>query len=381
MNIVICAVPFSPNLGDGAIFESIKSRYQSISTEAKVIPLDIAGRTRYEASNSNLDRIRIIPKPLRRYAVLGYCTLRYLTSWRKAWQKILKEADIITIGGGQLFLDEELNFPIKLYLLSRQLKKMRSRKNISFVGVSPTSSIIGRSLLKKAIKNINADSISVRDMESSKNMRKTLGITTKISVTPDPALYFEKTRQSKQNPTKPNKISICISSPKSLDAEEKLGKEFHQGSTEFYSDLIDKLYKKEFAVSIFSNGAPEDEQLKNKIHNRNLEKIHHCYPKPLTPSDLKNHISEADIVIAHRLHANIIAYSLGIPSIGLNWDSKVKSFFTAVQRLDYYLEDLAPNAESIIDLVESALKLKPEFLHEMLNKKIDEEISSHLKRN
>ncbi|TLX69455.1 polysaccharide pyruvyl transferase family protein, partial [Pseudomonas nicosulfuronedens] len=116
-------------------------------------------------------------------------------------------------------------------------------------------------------------------------------------------------------------------------------------------------------------------------YNINSEKIHHCHPQPLTPSDLKSHISEADIVIAHRLHANIIAYSLGIPSIGLNWDSKVKSFFTAVQRLDYYLDDLAPTAENIIELVEGALKLKPEFLHETLNKKIDEEISSHLKRN
>jgi polysaccharide pyruvyl transferase WcaK-like protein len=35
---------------------------------------------------------------------------------------------------------------------------------------------------------------------------------------------------------------------------------------------------------------------------------------------------------AHRLHANIAAYSYGIPQVGFSWDTKLKSFLSQVGR-------------------------------------------------
>lgn len=50
--------------------------------------------------------------------------------------------------------------------------------------------------------------------------------------------------------------------------------------------------------------------------------------------------------MAHRLHANIVAYGLNIPSIGMNWDKKVESFFELTGR-KRYLFDLSPRVEKL----------------------------------
>lgn len=378
MKIVICAVPFSPNLGDGAIFESIKSRYQLLQKDSKVIPLDIAGRTDYQISRPKLNRLQSFPKPLRRYLVLGYCIIKYLTTWRKSWKTTLQDSDIITVGGGQLFLDEELNFPIKLYLLSRQIKPVKSRKNIAFVGVSSDFTILGKLLLKRALKNINPDSISVRDSNSKRNIINILGIKNPVSIVPDPALYSEEIQIQKDHKPLKNHVSICISNPQSLDAENKLGEVFHQRPADFYGKLIKALNSNGMIISIFSNGAPEDEKLKTEVHNKNKEIISNCHPTPTKPSELYNIISTSNMIVAHRLHANIIAYSLGVPSIGLNWDDKVESFFSTTERMELYIKEIPPPIENIIKAVKAANTLNLTFSHNSLNMKIEEEIKTHI---
>jgi polysaccharide pyruvyl transferase WcaK-like protein len=43
--------------------------------------------------------------------------------------------------------------------------------------------------------------------------------------------------------------------------------------------------------------------------------------------------------LAQRLHASIISYALGIPSVGLGWESKVRAFYRLTGRLDYFVDD------------------------------------------
>ena len=48
------------------------------------------------------------------------------------------------------------------------------------------------------------------------------------------------------------------------------------------------------------------------------------------PEDLFEHLSNYDGVISCRLHPNIISFSMGIPSVGLIWNTKVANFYHAV---------------------------------------------------
>ncbi len=58
-------------------------------------------------------------------------------------------------------------------------------------------------------------------------------------------------------------------------------------------------------------------------------------------------IGHADVLIAHRLHACVIAYALAIPAVGLAWDSKLDAFFESVGRAAY----ICPGGVTVGDLV------------------------------
>ena len=53
-------------------------------------------------------------------------------------------------------------------------------------------------------------------------------------------------------------------------------------------------------------------------------------PPPGTPAELAAIISQLSGVVAHRLHACILAYAFRRPIVGLGWDRKLESFFQSV---------------------------------------------------
>ena len=101
---------------------------------------------------------------------------------------------------------------------------------------------------------------------------------------------------------------------------------------------------------LFTNGAEEDEQFLGRIVDDGDRKAYlrdgllSIAPHPQTPEELVANLSRPSVVVAHRLHANIIAYSLGIPSVGLSWDQKVDSFFSETNRDAYIVrgEEVGP---------------------------------------
>src|SRR5690606_25962164 len=59
-------------------------------------------------------------------------------------------------------------------------------------------------------------------------------------------------------------------------------------------------------------------------------------------------ISKFSVVIAARLHANIIAYSLDIPSIGLVWNDKLTFFGNKIGVPERFIPTEHLSAENII---------------------------------
>jgi hypothetical protein len=54
-------------------------------------------------------------------------------------------------------------------------------------------------------------------------------------------------------------------------------------------------------------------------------------------------IAGCDAVVAHRLHAAIVAYAYRVPTVGLLWDDKLQAFFESVGREAYVVAfDQAP---------------------------------------
>jgi polysaccharide pyruvyl transferase WcaK-like protein len=97
--------------------------------------------------------------------------------------------------------------------------------------------------------------------------------------------------------------------------------------------------EKNWDVALFTNGSPEDRdflaaiepQLKAAVPNGGITVV----PPFDRPADLAAFVSGQDLILAHRLHACIAAYSYAIPQLGFAWDIKLNSFLESVGRGEY----------------------------------------------
>ena len=130
-------------------------------------------------------------------------------------------------------------------------------------------------------------------------------------------------------------FGLCITAPEILSyhADRTVA---GSDAARFYPEIIHRLCARGERVRLFTNGAAEDRQaLAQLVSSNSIRKLIDAgkvdVPKqPETPTELALLIASCASVIAHRLHACIVAYSYGIPVVGLGWDRKVESFFGSV---------------------------------------------------
>lgn len=346
--ILICAVPFSDNLGDGVIAASLAHIAGLKYPGAQVEFLDIAGRHGFDEQNLRgggaFGVFQKLPSLLRSAIVFAYCLKNYLLAWRRHWKAAVADADLVIVGGGQLFCDVALNFPSKLYLLSRLLRGKRVA--VVSVGVTAKWSFWGRHLVDRFLKNARPVFFATRDAESARNLHEFFKVPRPaIAVVPDPALVCASAFSEELASEKKWDVGICVSSLDALVMNSEYGATQASGSAEFFSNLADALRAEGARILYFTNGAAEDNRVLAEISSRPAAEGA-SFLVPRRPDDLVELISACSCIAAHRLHANIVAYSLNIPSVGMNWDKKVESFFRLTGRTQY-LFDLSPKPDEL----------------------------------
>uniref|UniRef100_C5CQL8 Putative polysaccharide pyruvyl transferase n=1 Tax=Variovorax paradoxus (strain S110) TaxID=543728 RepID=C5CQL8_VARPS len=346
--ILICAVPFSDNLGDGVIAASLAHIAGLKYPQARVEFLDIAGRLGFEEENLRgggaFRLFAKLPSFIRSVIVFLYCLKGYFLGWRKNWKAAVDDADLVVIGGGQLFCDVALNFPAKLFLLSRLL---RGKKVVILsVGVTAKWSFLGRFLVGRFLKNARPAFYATRDQESASNLHNYFRIPrSDIQVVPDPALICADAFSDELSPEKNWDIGICVSSLDALVMNSEYEGSNSTPSAKFFATLAESLRAEGKRVLYFTNGASEDNKVLEEISSAS-DAPKSIFLVPRHPDELVALISACSCIVAHRLHANIVAYGLNIPSIGMNWDKKVESFFELTGR-KRYLFDLSPRVEKL----------------------------------
>ena len=104
---------------------------------------------------------------------------------------------------------------------------------------------------------------------------------------------------------------------------------------------------------LFSNGHSEDTdyaiELCKKVGFTNTEL--YMFPPPVESEDLIDGISRFSLIITARLHACIVAYSLGVPFITFNWRDKLKLFAQKVGLENYIIDD-SLSCGNIYNLIE-----------------------------
>ncbi len=260
--------------------------------------------------------------------------------------------NMFILGGGGLIKDYgKDSTSIKQWLELLTLAQKLNKKTALFaVGVQDIIYPDSKELVKKALNNTNI--ITVRD-DYSKNLLKEIGIKKQAKVIGDPALLLttnlQKTRKFHKNPN----IVICVRHwfDKGFYLENKKA---NNQMINALSKAIDKLIKKYNAQITFiplrtieyDNDRIIAEKIASKI--KNGESIKLINETPSIDRFIKI-LNNTTLLIGMRLHSLILASGLGIPVIGLEYSSKVKSYLECIGQQAYSLDLSTIHHDLIID--------------------------------
>jgi len=350
----ILNLKFSPNVGDGVVAECLETLLKKHIPDADIGTVDLSARDSFGASGSVggeklslMTRLKCLPKPVHDFTIfygIRFAILAIIGN--KKWSPLLKDSDTVVIGGGHLLSDVDYYFPIRIWTALSQIKQ-RTTVHLYAVGIAGGWSSRALRLCKSAFRRVDLQSVAARDVQSMTNWTAQFKVPAP-SLARDPGILAIDVYnvQSNLKPTrhadiKGAKTALGVSDMGDLTAHAN-GGTVVGGSVAFYLSLCRELLKDGSAVTIFTNGAPDDVLYMDHIRS-NVEKDPGLQgkvkflPRVLTSTALVKWIATQDLLIAHRLHANIVAYSCGVPHIGLGWDPKLKSFFDSVGRGDFII--------------------------------------------
>lgn len=376
MKVLVCGECYSPNLGDGLIAIGLEELVCKVLPDSSVQFFDMSGRSGFVApkplpeTKVGLGLIRSMHRRMYEAsysyaAAANRVRYRFLNRFGRQGailKSALADADYVLIGGGQLLQDNRLAFPLSILSLVREAKCLGLPVSFFSVGVGDNWSAFGKNLMSRALTAANVESIICRDQLSVNRLCSLFPeVSEKVGITYDAALAVpvEQDLQHRTGKT----VGLCIMHPNTIRWTIKNHPMVSPPqATQFWVETYRALSAKGFDVKIFTNGSPEDDAFARKIgeHIRTqttTESPIHAGSRPRTPDDLVRLIGGFGVVVAYRLHANIVATLLGIPCIALGWDAKVEEFMNYSGQSERFVHAQA-KASEVVDMVDNALNIK-----------------------
>lgn len=374
-NFLICTAKYSDNLGDGVISDCTEYLIKKASPGSSINHIDIAGRTQYRPSAKQDIKLSkkiffFIPHFLQPVMTLVAWHLFMKKRLDDAWSKNAPGDNFLLLfGGGQLISDLALNFPLKFNHLINKTKSINAKLATNAIGVSSKMSALGKFLYTSSFNSTKWIHLSVRDQESQQALKTLVNDSKDVALTVDPALWTSEcyNLENDRPEEHPEIIGLGIAHPLELSAHIEKSKKIPPEETlKFWTDLTIKLVDAGKKPVLFSNGSVEDvsfcEEVYAQLAQQGYSSKIELSAAPLQPVDLVKNINRFHAVISHRLHANIIANSLLIPTVQLGWDAKVKSFAKIMGRESSCFEKL-PTASIAFEAIEDVLKVGIDKAH------------------
>lgn len=366
--IAIVGVPFSSNVGDGVIADCLSWGLRTADESLQVVKVDLAGRTAFvDTSESGVlkhvfTRVPVRLQPLLTYAHFGLLRRKKL---RQHFERALEGTTAMVLGGGNLIADVQLNFPIKIAILSEALERSGGgTAQLYAVGVGGTWSDLGRRLFIGAMRRMGVSGVSVRDQRS-------VGLWGRYFTEPtgtvaaevwDPGIIASDVwpQPVKQRTNKLVGIGVISQKALNLDSNSDVP---HVASVDMYRDMVQRLFASGHDVLMFTNGSPEDEEALQEVRLMvapSVDKDRLTFaPRPRDAVDLAVTVSGCDAIVAHRLHALIVAHSYALPTVALEWDPKVNAFMAKAGRADYTVNVMGSDAGPALETLERSMRNAP----------------------
>jgi len=330
--IVLAGEAYSRNLGDQAIHACLKWLLEGSQPGLEVVSQDISGRQSGFATTPKrgiYQVIRQVPGSQWLQPILNQ--LRFKLSRARhthTWSATLAGAQALVIGGGQLLMDNALDFPLKVGSLAGLAERMHIPVYFSACGVGGHWSRQAKRLFEANLRG--ALDISLRDGLSARRLEQHLpGIA--CSVSADPAILAGEVFGWQPRQTNSGVIGLGVMDRQDANSQLPEGGRFtHRDWMELWSSVVTALSQIGFEMRLFSTGSSQDEAFLDElfasareVHINGVERV----VTHVEVTNLLETLSGCQVVVGTRLHASILANAIGIPSVGLTWDEKVKAYY------------------------------------------------------
>ena len=361
LRVVQVGLRYSPNLGDGAISDCVAYGLQQKLPNAQVSFLDMSGRQQYgdqiiQNRSLAIKVLSFLPRTVGQQLV-SLKLKKVLDGLEPEWRSDL-EADCIVLGGGQIFSDKLLNFPIKVARIVKILEERNMPVAVFAAGVSKNWSARGKKLFQ-GIKRLEPRMIGLRDAGSIDNWRRQYGVSPEPTHTVDPAFLAASCYGPALDSQ--NAVGLCVTDFGVLQHHSD-GSVAGSASdpVEFYISCTKALVDKGRQVVLFTNGEGADEALLARVNSALSRSAiaadrYRIEPRAERPEALGRALGSYECVVGHRLHSHIIGYSYKCPLVGLGWDNKMESFFDLIDAKDYFSGAPDLSGYAVAGMVERAI--------------------------
>lgn len=244
-------------------------------------------------------------------------------------RKAISEADIVVFGGAPLFNYRYQVFYERTAVTLELAQEYGTPVIFSSIGVEGYDEANEKcQRLKKTLNFDCVKQITTRDdFDSLEKFIESKRIS--ISKVSDPAVFTWKAFDRFVKPKeKKKKIGIfIIRAGAFIDNGIKFTKD---DAAALWLDLIDKVEKQGYDYELLTSGHFGDEAFLDYLIKRYGVNAKKCIFNMNSPEKLIEKISSYSAIVSCRLHPSIIAFSLGVPSIGIVWNSKVDYFYDAI---------------------------------------------------
>jgi polysaccharide pyruvyl transferase WcaK-like protein len=269
------------------------------------------------------------------------------------WAQVLSDADAVVIGGGGIFADSDLNFPMKIGAALRMAAERGLPVAVHAVGVSPGWSPRGRALLGRGLLGARLASLTLRDTGGLAMWARELGAYALPvpGIAPDPALTLGDHMAMGARDPAGRTIGLCITSPAALRYHSD--KAPRRDMADWYLGLAGELHLRGYRVQGFTTGAVEDGVFAQRL----AQDFTRCtgggtIAQPASAQEMVTLIHACRAVVSHRLHAIIVAHVGGIPALALAWDGKMAGQMAMMGHADRLVDPAGLEPLQAADLVE-----------------------------
>lgn len=275
---------------------------------------------------------------------------------------LLKHADLIIFAGGGIIKYKYEKFHIYVTNILKEAQTYNIPVLLNGVGVEDYNDEDERCRnLKDALNLDCVKTITIRDdFERMKQYYITNSDIT-LKAVYDPAVWLKQVYHIKKCKNT-NRIGLGVVRHKifSDNGIEAIDKDF---LLEFWKEVILECERSGYEWQIFTNGLKSDEEFAIEVleyagYGEKIEK--YKAPRLTEASELVRLISGYKAIIASRLHANIIAYTLGIPSVAPVWNDKLVFWGKKIGREECFIvpEDLEAHTTFAVLLNAMQKKIK-----------------------